>query len=137
MFPSAGDTDLKTIPLNVLPSTFTDRDSTYGARRWRSVQALADNFRKRWRDNYVHELTASLNGLILDATCVREMSCCCAIRAHQSRLTMVRRPIRGSDTRVRRVVIAVSDVRGRVRETERAIAYLVPLFNANEASNDN
>ena len=55
----------------------------------------------------------------------------------QWRLAVVRRPIPGSDTRVRRVVIAVSDARGRVRETERAIADLVLLFNAKEGSNDN
>ena len=132
---------LKTIPLNSLPSAFTDRDLlSYGARRWRRVQALADNFWRRWRDNYVHELTRKSKWFDPrrdlsegDVVLLRDKG----TPRCQWRLAVVRRPIPGSDTRVRRVVIAVSDARGRIRETERAIVDLIPLFNANEASNDN
>jgi hypothetical protein len=50
---------MKSDPNPPPPESFSASDIlAYGTRRWRRVQALCDDFFKRWRQEYIHNLIA-------------------------------------------------------------------------------
>ena len=116
------------------PESFTTKDLlAYGTRRWRRIQFLADSFWQRWRENYIQELSIlkrskwsklRRNLVVGEVVMLREKN----VPRGDWRTAVVRRLCPSSDGLVRRVVVAFADARGQVREAERAIATLVPLF---------
>ena len=103
----------------------------YGKRRWRRVQFLADCFWQRWRDNYIQELkgrskwTKERRNLVVgEVVLLKEKN----VARGDWRIAVVRRLCPSSDGLVRKVVVAFTDARGNVKDDERAITNLIPLF---------
>ena len=114
------------------PEALSEADlNAYGKRRWRRVQHLADEFWRRWRDNYIQELTKrrkwSKSRRNLEEDEVVLMKEKNAPRC-QWRTAQVKQLIPGKDGLVRRVTVSYLDARGHRQEKERSVVDLIPLF---------
>ena len=125
---------LKTPGVSPFPDEFSESDrQAYGKRRWRRVQLLAHCFWKQWRENYLQSLQRRVkwrkkkpNIREGDVVILRTKN---TQRCHWP-LAVVRRVVADPDDHVRKVIVAVADASGRVRETERAITDLILLFSS-------
>ena len=102
-----------------------------GTRRWRRVEHLADQFWKRWRQNFLQECSrrskwtrAKPNLKEHDVVLLKEKN----VARRNWRLARIVRLISGKDNLVRRVLLKFHDGSGRLREGERAIVDLIYLF---------
>ena len=126
--------NLKTPGESPSPEKFSESDlQAYGKRRWRKVQFLADCFWAQWRKDYLQAITrrvkwtrAKPNLKTNDVVILRDKN---APRCSWP-LAVVRRALPGRDSKVRRVIVAVADAGGNVREVERAVTDLILLFSA-------
>ena len=103
-----------------------------GLRRWRRVQALADQFWRGWRDHYLQDLNVrnkwdkeKKDLAVGDVVLIKDKQ---AKRADW-RLGRIHRVTPGSDGHVRRVIVRHLDARSLVKETERTIHDLVLLYS--------
>ena len=117
------------------PEKFSESDlQAYGMRRWRRVQFLADCFWEQWRKNYLQNLTRRVKWLKHKPN-IREDDVVVLRSKNAPRgswpLAVVRRPLLGRDSRVRRAIVAVADAGGKLREVERTVTDMILLFSPN------
>ncbi|KAK0151643.1 hypothetical protein N1851_007053 [Merluccius polli] len=131
---------MKTGPALPPPGTFP-REDVYGAKRWRRVQHLAEQFWSRWKQEYLHSILArqkwhspkrnlQVGDVVMD---IDELS-----PRGEWKLARVIETVKGKDGLVRRAKISVGDMRlnkkgehlGKLSLLERPVQKLVLLLEA-------
>ena len=114
-------------------TAFDKRDLlSYGPRRWRRIQFLANVFWDKWRNCYLQELTSRKKWKTSKSNlCAGDIVLLRSKNAPRNdwQMGVVKTPIVAADGLVRRVLVDVNAPGGKLRTTKKAVHDLVILYS--------